>query len=163
MDIRNGIAAVSTDLGDEAFQDALGAWEIALHRIIEDCRIVAPDNTPQAEQVVQHSIIAGALFDFLGFLTTRDNNTTFGANSLAAPAVDLLSQWAEIRSLPLDEADVNCWQSHIGTAPPAPDVSGLVEALERIVSIYEAGENFRHIPMDEAATDALAAHQNREG
>ncbi len=59
-------------------------------------------------------IIAGALFDFLGFLTTRDKATTFGASELCTPAVDLLQEWADTRGLSLDEAVVGGWRELAG-------------------------------------------------
>lgn len=56
-----------------------------------------------------HSMIAGALFDFAGFLTTRPTVTQFGSTADPCSAVDLLTQWAATRGLHLDEADVGGW------------------------------------------------------
>ena len=56
--------------------------------------------------------IAGALFDFLGFLTTRDDVSTFGSSEECSTAVDLLKEWANIRNLSLDSADVENWHQH---------------------------------------------------
>jgi hypothetical protein len=56
-----------------------------------------------------HSMIAGALFDFAGFLTTRPTVTPFGSTADPCSAVDLLTQWAATRGLHLDEADVGGW------------------------------------------------------
>jgi hypothetical protein len=55
--------------------------------------------------------IAGALFDFLGFLTTSDEVWTFSAQHDAAPAVRALEQWAGKRGLSLAEADVSGWNA----------------------------------------------------
>lgn len=70
----------------------------------------------EATQVISRQIdtaidgkIAGALFDFLGFLTTRDVPTTFGASHDATPAIELLAEWAKTRGLSLDDADVGGW------------------------------------------------------
>jgi len=55
--------------------------------------------------------IAGALFDFLGFLTTQEKSVSLGVSELATPAVDLLTEWAKTRGLGLDDADVSGWHS----------------------------------------------------
>jgi hypothetical protein len=60
--------------------------------------------------------IAGALFDFLGFLTTSERRWTFSSTDDAGPAVAALEQWASKRSLSLDDADVEGWSA----APAAP-------------------------------------------
>jgi hypothetical protein len=60
-------------------------------------------------------IIAGALFDFLGFLTTREEATSFGSRELASPAVDLLKEWADTRRLFLDDADVAGWKASLAS------------------------------------------------
>lgn len=63
------------------------------------------------EPVLQDRVIAGALFDFLGFLTTRDKPTSFGSTRNASPAVELLQEWADKRGLDLKGADVENWHS----------------------------------------------------
>ena len=56
------------------------------------------------------SRIAGALFDFLGHLTTMPKPLTVGASELAPPALDELRAWATKRGFSLDDADVTGWQ-----------------------------------------------------
>jgi len=58
--------------------------------------------------------IAGALFDFLGFLTTSERQWTFSSYDEASPAVEALEEWAKKRNLSLDEADVSGWSAAIG-------------------------------------------------
>lgn len=55
-------------------------------------------------------LIAGALFDFLGYLTTREGCLTLGSAHDATPALDMLKEWAKGRGLSLDDADVQNWQ-----------------------------------------------------
>ena len=57
--------------------------------------------------------IAGALFDFLGYLTTlpAQEAVTFSECHEASSAVEHLEKWAEKRSLSLDEADVLGWDT----------------------------------------------------
>ena len=68
------------------------------------------------------SIVAGALYDFLGYLTTRPKPTTFGSAYDATPALDLLCSWAASRGLDLSEAAVTDWREALDTslAPQAP-------------------------------------------
>ncbi len=61
-------------------------------------------------------IIAGALYDFAGYLTTRPVSVKYGASELAGPMVDALKEWAAMRGLPLDDAAVQSWQEHIARA-----------------------------------------------
>jgi hypothetical protein len=70
---------------------------------------------------VPEDVITGALFDFLGYLTTRDNSTEFGACELADPAVTLLEEWAKTRGLRLDGANVSEWNSMLAAAPQPED------------------------------------------
>jgi hypothetical protein len=69
--------------------------------------------------------IAGALFDFLGFLTTQEKCVSLGASELATPAVDLLTEWAKTRGLGLDDADVSGWHSALQPAGQGEAVAWL--------------------------------------
>jgi hypothetical protein len=71
--------------------------------------------TPQAAQA--EPMIAGALFDFLGFLTSSDECWTFSSRHEAGPAVRALEQWAAKRGLRLGEADVAGWRKDLPAAP----------------------------------------------
>jgi hypothetical protein len=68
------------------------------------------------------SIVAGALYDFLGYLTTRPKPTTFGAAYEATFAVELLSEWAAFRGLYLGKPAIENWTEALDTllAPQAP-------------------------------------------
>ena len=57
-----------------------------------------------------HQMISGALFDFLGYLTTRDERREIGASADAAPFPVLLKEWAESRGLRLEDAAVSDWR-----------------------------------------------------
>ena len=57
--------------------------------------------------------IAGALFDFLGHLTTMSEPLTLGASHLTPPALDELHKWADKRGFSLDDADVLGWQNDL--------------------------------------------------
>ena len=58
------------------------------------------------------SVIAGALFDFCGYLTTmpKDQAITVSGSHEASSIVEALKAWAANRSLHLDDADVSGWR-----------------------------------------------------
>ncbi|MFA5376619.1 MAG: hypothetical protein WC455_12805 [Dehalococcoidia bacterium] len=66
-------------------------------------------------------LIAGAIFDFVAFLTTRDEQITLSAHHNASPAVKAIEEFAATRSLSLDEADVQEWQTAIKKEPEEDD------------------------------------------
>jgi len=53
--------------------------------------------------------IAGALFDFCGYLTTLKKEITVGSKNFASPIIDHLQKWARERGLNLEDADVKNW------------------------------------------------------
>lgn len=61
-------------------------------------------------------IVAGAIFDFAGFLTTRAEVIEVGSTANAGPVADLVKEWAELRGLNLADAAVLSWQLHITRA-----------------------------------------------
>jgi len=63
-------------------------------------------------------IIAGALVDFMGKLTSQPEVCTFSSAHDASPAVDQLQQFAKLRGLFLDEANVKNWTAALKVATP---------------------------------------------
>lgn len=68
-------------------------------------------------------IVAGAIFDFAGFMTTRSEVIEVGSTAEAGPVADLVKEWAESRDLELADAAVLSWQLHITRAslPATPE------------------------------------------
>jgi hypothetical protein len=66
---------------------------------------------------VLHSHIAGVLFDFMGWLTSRRERLTLSSADEAGPAVEAITKFAKMRGLRLEDAQVEHWQA-ILTAPP---------------------------------------------
>ena len=64
-------------------------------------------------------IIAGALFDFMGMLTSQPEKTRFSDCDEAGPAVEQIKKFAKKRGLSLDEADVMGWSKAL--PPPQPE------------------------------------------
>jgi hypothetical protein len=74
-------------------------------------------NTP----AVPDAVVSGALFDFAGFLTTRDKPVEYGASCDASPAVELLQQFAKKRGLSLESPDIHQWSLALAASPqPQP-------------------------------------------
>lgn len=61
-------------------------------------------------QSVHHAVIAGALFDFMGWLTSRKERLVLSSADEASPAVDAIRDFAKMRGLSLDDAKVQDWQ-----------------------------------------------------
>jgi len=74
-------------------------------------------------QSVPHAVIAGALFDFMGWLTSRKERLVLSSADEASPAVDAIRDFAKMRGLSLDDAKVQDWNN---TSPAA-----LTQADER--------------------------------
>jgi hypothetical protein len=55
------------------------------------------------------SLIAGAIFDFAAYLTTRPKTIHVGASEVVPPLVEELQKWALLRKLELSKADVLGW------------------------------------------------------
>jgi hypothetical protein len=68
---------------------------------------------PKPEPVA-HYVIAGALFDFMGWLTSRKERIVLSSADNASPAVEVITEFAKMRGLSLDDAKVQDWN----TAPP---------------------------------------------
>ena len=66
------------------------------------------------QEPVAHRVVAGALFDFMGWLTSRRERLVLSSTDDAAPAADAIKDFAEMRGLSLDDAKVQDWN----TAPP---------------------------------------------
>ena len=74
-------------------------------------------------QPVPHAVIAGALFDFMGGLTSRKERLVLSGANEAGPAVEAITAFSKMRGLSLDDARVQDWH----TTPPA----ALAQAAER--------------------------------
>jgi hypothetical protein len=69
---------------------------------------------------VLHSHIAGVLFDFMGWLTSREKRLTLSNTDEAGPAVEAITEFAKMRGLSLQDAQVEHWQEILITPPAAP-------------------------------------------
>jgi len=114
----------------ELMQQALGALEKSIALTLPNIdlrnaaiaalksRLEQPEDEP-----VAHSVIAGVLFDFMGWLTSRTDRLVLSSADEASPAVEAITEFAKMRSLSLDNAQVQNWHTR-----PQPTVwVGLTE------------------------------------
>jgi hypothetical protein len=64
---------------------------------------------------VLHSHLAGMLFDFIGWLTSRRTRLCLSDSDNARPAVDAIVDFAKMRGLRLEDAQVKDWQAILTT------------------------------------------------
>ena len=99
------------------------------HRLCESIRVALSSAAPSAaepvaprateEMPVQSSVVAGAVFDFIGWLTSHESQWVLSSRDPATPAVQAAELWAEARGLSLDVIDVEGWREALAT-PPTP-------------------------------------------
>ena len=71
-------------------------------------RLAQPEQEP-----VAHYVIAGVLFDFMGWLTSRKERLVLSSADEASPAVDAIRDFAKMRGLSLEDAKVQEWTDKI--------------------------------------------------
>lgn len=69
-------------------------------------------------------IIAGAIFDFAGHLTTRPRTLFVGQTSECSPIADEIVLWARQRELSLDSPYVRQWEDIVSGKINADDAVG---------------------------------------
>jgi hypothetical protein len=90
-------------------KDPQGCWNVRC-QLGKKCK-----NTPAQQEPVAHAVIAGALFDFMGWLTSRKERLVLSSADNASPAVEAITEFAKMRGLSLNDAKVQDWN----TSPPA--------------------------------------------
>ncbi len=61
----------------------------------------------------ESAVVAGALYDFMGYLTTRDDPITVGRSHEVYKLIEAFSAWSEERGLDVDGADVLSWTERL--------------------------------------------------
>lgn len=97
-----------------------------------------PDEGPMISAKAAHAIVAGALYDFMGWLTSRrDQRLCLSSTDEAGPAVEAIKTFAVMRRLCLDDAAVLAWRESLDAAPVAasaepPNLTDVeIEAYQR--------------------------------
>jgi len=75
----------------------------------------------ESQEPVAHSVISGALFDFMGWLTSRKERIVLSSADNASPAVEAITEFARMRNLSLDDAKVQDWHTHPPQRKPLTD------------------------------------------
>jgi hypothetical protein len=112
QDALDWMAKNARELGlsyDDAIKGGVGI-------MLDGKRIDPADFYAAPPEPVAHPIIAGALFDFMGWLTSRNERLVLSSADNAGPAVEVITEFAKMRGLSLDGARVQDWQD---TTPPA--------------------------------------------
>ena len=114
----NAIAAIKAALEakDEPEQMAKLGWQVI------DCPICgggarAFPKQEVKDEPVAHSVVAGALFDFMGWLTSREKRLILSSVDEASPAVEAITEFAKKRNLSLKYAEVGYWTEFLSTPP----------------------------------------------
>jgi hypothetical protein len=107
----NGAADDSDDMDGGGY----GSIDVAEILSAEVVRLQAALAQPEQEPVA-HPVIVGALFDFMGWLTSRKERLALSRVDDASPAVDAITDFAKMRGLSLDDARVLDWHT---TSPAA--------------------------------------------
>jgi hypothetical protein len=105
-------------------------------------------------------VIAGALFDFAGFLTTMDKPVTFSSRHEATSAVELLTAWAAKRGLSLDEARVRDWSATLRQQAARVDEGAIRSVIDKMRDAASNSADFHYVAdQDDVAewTTALEA------
>ena len=97
--------------GNEDFKEGLHrAWNAAI-------KYTAKTNQEAKDEPVAHSVVAGALFDFMGWLTSREKRLILSSVDEASPAVEAITEFAKKRNLSLKYAEVGYWMEFLSTPP----------------------------------------------
>ena len=91
-------------------------------------------NPFKRQEPVAHATVAGVLFDFMGWLTSRKERLVLSSADEASPAVEVITQFAAMRDLSLDDAKVLEWQQALA-APQRREWVGLTR--DEVLDIEE--------------------------
>jgi len=116
--IMRGVAGEEYPIGRELFEKT---YRIGAHPPRDEWR---PASEPPEDAMFSRgavaAIVAGAIYDFAGFMTTRPVSVSIGASDACGPVVDLITSFAEKRGLDLEEAAVQSWNLCIGRDAQPP-------------------------------------------
>ena len=101
-------------------------------------------------QNVSHGMIAGALFDFMGWLTSRPKRIMLSSADEASPAVDAIKDFANMRGLSLDDAQVQTWQEALAQPQQEPVACEWWEHTSPVTGIKDV-QNWQLTEADKAA------------
>ena len=110
------------------------------------------------QEPVPHAVIAGALFDFMGWLTSRKERLVLSSVDEASPAVDALCGFAKMRGLSLDDAKVQDWH----TVPQPAQQPLTDEQIKAVIASIDPDEQYMPKALRQFARAVEAAHGIKE-
>ncbi len=102
----------------------------------------------QAQEPVAHSVVAGVLFDFMGWLTSREKRLTLSSTDEAGPAVEAITEFAKMRGLSLHDAQVEHWQAILTTPPGGRQSEDCLTAAQEDIQRLSALVRAQQITID---------------
>jgi hypothetical protein len=103
---------------------------------------------------VLHSHLAGMLYDFMGWLTSRRTRLCLSDRDNASPAVDAIVDFAKMRGLKLEDAQVEHWQAILTTpcstkgSADSAETFGKPEQAEKQQALDKKADNARELGLD---------------
>ena len=106
--------------------EALESWmrlapDLALPEYSEAITALRQAPEQPKQEPVTHSVIAGALFDFMGWLTTRNERLILSSRDYSSPAVEAIKEFAKMRGLALYGALVLDWRKMTALEQPVQE------------------------------------------
>lgn len=92
---------------------------------------LAEQPAQQQEPDAMGLIVSGAIFDFAGYLTTRDKVIEVGSTANASPVADLVKEWAALRGLSLEDAAVLSWQEWLTPVSTSDTLQERVDEMQK--------------------------------
>jgi hypothetical protein len=104
--------ALAFDLALEALESWMPTWPNLIEKQKDAITAIKQARSAPVQEPVAHTVISGALFDFMGWLTSRKERIVLSSADEASPAVDAIRDFAKMRGLSLDDAQVQDWQDN---------------------------------------------------
>jgi hypothetical protein len=108
------------------------------------------------QERVAHSVISGALFDFMGWLTSRKERLVLSSADNASPAVDAIRDFATKRGLSLDDAQVLEWTDALAQPVQEPVSAAEVQRLRFLVDSKNLDKLYRDLHLVEEICEFYA-------
>jgi hypothetical protein len=86
----------------------------------------------------ESAIVTGALFDFMGYLTTHEKSIVVGSGETVYALLDAYTAWAALRGLDDHSADVEHWSKRLHAREPLPDYLPIKLIERNTVPIMDA-------------------------
>ncbi len=115
----------------------------------------------QAQEPVAHSVVAGVLFDFMGWLTSREKRLTLSSTDEAGPAVEAITEFAKMRGLSLHDAQVEHWQAILTTPPGGRQSEDCLTAAQEDIQRLSALVRAQQITIDKLEAQRPVAEPHK--